>query len=122
MKENIYRGRTVKGKWIFGSLVLTTNYIKHMKNQHTKTWIVESSFGNGGWFNVQKRSYVKPETVGQFSGLLDSRKIKIFAGDNVYIAGYGVCTMEFPFIELYEAYPEGDIGAIVGNIFNEGIK
>jgi hypothetical protein len=42
--------------------------------------------------------------------------------DVVYIAGYGDYTAEFPFIELYEAYPENDIGEVIGNIYeNPGL-
>ena len=40
-------------------------FIKHRPQTHTKTWIIESAFGNGWWFNVMKRQYVKPETVEQ---------------------------------------------------------
>lgn len=57
MRSCIYRGRTMAGKWLYGSLVNTT-----MGN--TKTWIVVTARGNGGWFNVIQRNYVKPDTVG----------------------------------------------------------
>lgn len=61
----IFRGTTKKGNIIIGSLVITNCFIKHKPNTHTKTWIVVSSFGNGGWFNVLRREYVLPETVEQ---------------------------------------------------------
>jgi hypothetical protein len=61
----IFRGTTKKGNVISGSLVITNSFIKHMPNTHTKTWIVVSAFGNGGWFNVLLREYVLPETVEQ---------------------------------------------------------
>jgi len=114
--EYIFRGLTTKGEWVHGSLVTTNAFVKHMPKQHTKHWIVTSAFGNGGWFNIRLRSYVKPETVGQFTGLKDNQGTDIYADDVVFLAGYGNYTCEFPFMELYDAYPEGDIGAIRGNI------
>ena len=62
---SIFRGVNIKGELVIGSLVVTNSFIKHLSKSHTKTWIVESSFGNGGWFNIMKRQYVKPETVEQ---------------------------------------------------------
>lgn len=61
----IFRGITSNGKTVVGSLVVTNVFIKHKPQTHTKTWIIESAFGNGGWFNVLKRTYVKPDTVEQ---------------------------------------------------------
>lgn len=60
-----FRGRNKKDELVIGSLVITTSFIKHLPKSHTKTWIIESSFGNGGWFNVLKKQYVKPDTVEQ---------------------------------------------------------
>ena len=81
MRDIIFRGKTKDGKWVYGNLVITTHGLENKPNAHTKTWIVWSSFGNGGWFNVKGRSYVLSETVGQWTGLLDCEGNKIFEGD-----------------------------------------
>lgn len=81
MRDYEYRGLNTKGEWVFGSLVITTTGLKHLEKQHTKTWIVESAFGNGGWFNVTKRQYVKPKTVGEYIGRKDRKGKKIYEGD-----------------------------------------
>lgn len=59
----LFRGQNTKGEWVEGSLVTTNAFIKHKPKNHTKHWIVESAFGNGGWFNVQRRQYVKSDTL-----------------------------------------------------------
>ena len=54
----------------------------------------------------------------QYSGLKSNNNTgtKIFEGDKIYIAGYGEYIAEFPFLELYDAMMESDIGEITGNI------
>ncbi len=81
MTKNNFRGLNKEGSWVYGSLVNTDKHVKHKPKQHTKTWIIESSFGNGGWFNILRKQYVLPATVGQCTGLRDKMKMDIYEGD-----------------------------------------
>lgn len=55
--------------------------------------------------------------LDQFSGLEDINGVDIYSNDIVYLAGYGLHRVEFPFLELYRAASEGDIGEIKGNLY-----
>lgn len=81
MREILFRGKTEGGRWAYGSLILSGKYCCILEDEG-KVHPTDYPYLDGDLGVIDgKATPVLPETVGQFTGLVDASGDRIFEGD-----------------------------------------
>jgi len=79
-REILFRGLDSNGEWVYGNLIKSFDSVEDFEtliipSVDSNMYVNHMDLGFENWYKVNK------ETVGQFTGLLDYNKIKIFEHD-----------------------------------------
>ena len=84
MREYKFRGQDVNGKFVFGNLHVDKNAHDTSKNLY---YIIRQGFVPTLTMPAANYIEVKPETVGQYTGLIDEKGIEVFENDIIECYG-----------------------------------
>lgn len=118
MRKIQFRGKSLNnGEWVYGSLL----------NIEDTCFIIEKgdfdfdyrTENHAFWFDCTEKE-INPDTIGQFTGLYDKKKIPIYEGDIVRYQD----TMGYSFIGLI-GFDEGRFGFVnrrgIGTLNKDGV-
>ena len=111
MREILFRGKDIKGNWYEG--LLAHNIAKD-------EWYISNKAG------ISTAYQVRPETIGQFTGLTDKNGTKNFEGDIVEYEGKRYSINYLPHYARFSAVKPNTVfcvfayqrGEVIGNIYD----